>query len=403
MRIFLVADGRSPITRRWLSVLLAAGNTVGVLSTFPCDPLPGVETQIIPVAFSRLSGSTSSSSQADRGLPARIKPLIGRARSTFLAGRYLAGPLSVYAYASAFRRAAESFRPDLVHALRIPFEGMLASFGPQEVPLAVSIWGNDLTLHARGSFLMRSLTLRTLHRARGLLADAHRDLRLGVEWGFNPAHPTLVVPGSGGIDLDEIARVRTIKHTTLSESIPAGVPLVVNPRGFRPGSVRNDTFFQAIPRILQSLPKTTFLCPSMAGQAEAERWVRDLGIASSVRLMPTLPQGMLWDLFQRAEVLTSISQHDGTPNSVLEGMACGCFPIAGDIESLREWITPGINGLLVDPGDPTALAQAVLQALNDTDLRCRAAEINHQIIADRAEAGKARVAIAQFYQAVTHS
>ncbi len=83
-------------------------------------------------------------------------------------------------------------------------------------------------------------------------------------------------------------------------------------------------------------------------------------------------------------------------------MACGCFPIAGDIESLREWITPGVNGLLVDPGDPTAAAEAVLQALGDADLRCRAADFNQQMIAERAEIAKTRVEIEAFYQLIAH-
>ena len=399
MRIMLVADGRSPITRRWLSSLLTAGHTVRLVSTFPCEPLKGVEVQIIPVAFSRLAGG-GVPSQPGRGMAARARPLIERARGLFLAGRYWLGPLSVYYHAGAFRRAIQGFQPDLVHALRIPFEGMLASFGPEGIPLVVSIWGNDLTLHGRGSPLMRSLTVHALHRASGLLADASRDLRLGVEWGFDRNRPTLVVPGSGGIDLAEISRARTSLHDPLAESLPAGVPLVVNPRGFRPGSVRNDTFFQAIPRVLQSAPKTTFLCPSMAGQPEALRWVERLKIAAQVRLMPTLPQATLWDLFQRVEILTSISQHDGTPNSVLEGMACGCFPIAGDIESLREWITPGANGLLVDPADHAGLAEAILLAIGDSDLRCRAAEINYRIIEERAEAGKIRERVANFYRKV---
>jgi glycosyltransferase involved in cell wall biosynthesis len=40
-------------------------------------------------------------------------------------------------------------------------------------------------------------------------------------------------------------------------------------------------------------------------------------------------------------------------------MACGCYPVVGDIESLREWITPGVNGSLIDPGDVKALRMAV--------------------------------------------
>ena len=130
------------------------------------------------------------------------------------------------------------------------------------------------------------------------------------------------------------------------------MPLVVNPRGFRPGSLRSDVFFQSIPLVLQHIPAAHFLCPSMAGQPEALEWVERLKIGQQVHLLPTLPQAQLWEIFLRAEVFVSPSVHDGTPISLLEAMACGCLPVVGDIESMREWITPGVNGLLADAASP---------------------------------------------------
>ena len=144
---------------------------------------------------------------------------------------------------------------------------------------------------------------------------------------------------------------------------------MINPRGFRTGSVRQDTFFQALPLILERSPNITFACAAMAGQREALRWVERLRLEGKVHLLPLLPQADLWELFARAAVTVSVSQHDGTPNSLLEAMALGAFPVAGDIESIREWITPGVNGLLVEPDKPQALAEAVLLALDNPDLR----------------------------------
>ena len=46
-------------------------------------------------------------------------------------------------------------------------------------------------------------------------------------------------------------------------------------------------------------------------------------------------------------------------------MAIGCLPVCGDIESIREWITNGENGILVDPTDPYALAEAVQRGIVD--------------------------------------
>ena len=57
MHILLVADGRSPITSRWISGLLRLKHRVTLVSSFPCKPLEGVEeTIVLPVAFSGLAG-----------------------------------------------------------------------------------------------------------------------------------------------------------------------------------------------------------------------------------------------------------------------------------------------------------------------------------------------------------
>lgn len=403
MDILLVADGRSPITRCYINNLQFCGYTLGLVSSFPCEPLPGLTgMSIIPVAFSQLAAPLRSSSPAANTSPASppsgLRRLVRRYRGLLQAGRYYLGPLSVQYYARQMQRIAAAWKPTLVHALRIPFEGMLASFSPPGIPLVVSIWGNDLTLHARGSAWMGALTMRCLQRASGLAADARRDLRLGYQWGFDPAQPTLVAPGSGGIDLEEIRTNPAEADFLEALHLPPGTPLVINPRGFRPGSVRNDTFFQSIPQVLAKRPETVFLCPAMAGQAEAQNWVGSLGIAPAVHLLPLLPQRQLWAIFKQAQAFVSPSAHDGTPNSLLEAMACGCFPIAGDIESLREWITPGVNGLLVEPGSPAELAQAILQALASPALRQQAAKINAGIIAQRADAGLVRSKIQDFYR-----
>ncbi len=136
----------------------------------------------------------------------------------------------------------------------------------------------------------------------------------------------------------------------------------------------------------------------MAGLPQAEAWLGDDQLGASVHLTGQLTRQQMAEKFRRSQVAVSPSTHDGTPNTLLEAMACGAFPIAGDLESLREWITPGINGLLVDPDDPRALADAILQALMEPDLRQRAREKNIQLVAERAEYGRVMRRAAGFYE-----
>jgi glycosyltransferase involved in cell wall biosynthesis len=59
---------------------------------------------------------------------------------------------------------------------------------------------------------------------------------------------------------------------------------------------------------------------------------------------------------------------------VVEAMACGVPIVAANAGGPAEIIEQGRDGLLVPPGDPDALAAAVIQLLDDADLRTRLAE-----------------------------
>lgn len=366
MEILFVADGRSPIAINWMRFFVERGDDVHLASTFACQPeLDLAGLYVIPVAFSaakRPSASTASRPASSRTL--RLRTAI----------RHYLGPLTITRSAGKLRTLIERVQPDLIHAMRIPYEGMLAADAYNGIPLLVSVWGNDFTLHAPSTRLMRHYTRWTMQVTHALHADCQRDIRLAQEWGFPAKRPTLVTPGSGGIRTDVF-----FPPEKLIED-----PVVVNPRGFR-SYVRNDVFFKAIPLVLKEIPQALFLCASMAGESQAMQWIEELGIGHAVELLTPMPHAQMAEVYRRAAVLVSPSVHDGTPNTLLEGMASGCFPVAGDLESIREWITDGENGLLTDATDPRRLAESILKALKSKDLRKQATGLNAKRIAEKGE------------------
>ncbi len=366
MRLLFVADGRSPIALQWIRYFIERGDEVFLASTFACQPnldLQGLD--FVPVAFSAAKRSIASTTS---------RPASSRNLGLRTAIRHFLGPLTIPRAARRLRSIIERIQPDLVHAMRIPYEGMTAADAYAGPPLLVSVWGNDFTLHAPSTPLMRHYTRWTMQVADALHADCQRDIHLAEKWGLDAHKPRLVIPGNGGVRTDVFYPPQPLVEQ----------PVVVNPRGFR-AYVRNDVFFQAIPLVLKEIPQARFLCASMAGEAQALQWIETLGMGHAVELLPPLPHEQMAAVFRRAGVLVSPSTHDGTPNSLLEGMACGCFPIAGQVESIHEWITDGENGLLVDPGDPRSLAEAISTALKNHRLRRRAAQANAAIIQTRAE------------------
>ncbi len=396
-RIVFIADGRSPIALGWMSHFVSDEYETHLISTFPCEHHPSIHSlHIVPVAF---SGAAGSGGQKTVRAPGGARGI--RVRS---AVRHWVGPFTVKKASARVASIIQSLSPDLVHALRIPFEGMVAAGADIHAPLIISVWGNDFTLHAATSPGMKRLTREAMARADGLHTDCQRDVRLATQWGFREA-ASIVLPGGGGIKRDIFHPGRVIPAgiddelaKNLSE-IPYDVPVVINPRGFR-AYVRNDTFFKSIPLVLRDEPEAIFLCVGMRDESEAHAWVRSLQIESNVRLLPRMSPREMAAGYGRAWVSVSPSEHDGTPNTFLESIACGCFPIVGDLESMREWIEAGKNGLLLDPGDPRAWAQAIVRAIRDDDLRTRAKSINEGLIDEKADYGLVQAKAREFYRHV---
>lgn len=385
MKILFVADGRSPISKNWIRYFAERGDDVYLASTFACDvDFPLKRLEFTPVAFSSVKKQTS-------------QPGSGSSRSLSLRTliRQWVGPLTIARSARKLRAFIQEVQPDIIHALRVPYEGMLTASALSEVEaprFIVSIWGNDFTLHAPSTPLMGYYTRKTMNAVDALHADCERDLRLAQTWGLGVDKPTLVTPGNGGIRSDVFYPPEN----------PVVNPVIINPRGFR-SYVKNEAFFTSIPLVLAKRSDARFICSSMQGESQALQWMKELKIEHAVQLNPPLSHAQMGDVFRGTQIVVSPSIHDGTPNSLLEGMACGCFPIAGDLESIREWITPGHNGLLVDPNDPQAIADAILTALENENLRHEAAGLNAKIISARAEYEGSMEKVVGFYEEVANS
>lgn len=393
MRLLFIADGRSPIALNWVTHFVQAGHEVHWVSTYPCQiDLPLATLTIIPAAFGEVAGELGEKYKGRKSqVLRRIVPVKVRT-----ALRQWFGPVTLPRAARHLGGVVASLQPDLIHAMRIPYEGMLVTLALQgqpaseRPPVLISVWGNDFTLHARANPWMGRLTRLALQCADALHTDCQRDRYLADEWGYPSQKPALLLPGNGGIHMDIFYPIKPLVKEVQNFTI-------IQPRGIR-SYVCNAAFFRAIPLVLTKFPQARFICPGMAGEVFAERWVDKLKISKTVSLLHHQTRAQMAECFRGAQVVVSPTIHDGTPNTLLEAMACGCFPVAGDLGSLREWITTGVNGLLIDPENPQALADAIVQALENPELRESAAVANQRLIAERAEYNRGMRRAESFYQ-----
>lgn len=71
------------------------------------------------------------------------------------------------------------------------------------------------------------------------------------------------------------------------------------------------------------------------------------------------------ELLIAADVFASAARWEGMPRTVMEAVAAGVPIAVTDVGGLREVVDDGISGRLTPPTDPSRLAQAILEQLDD--------------------------------------
>ena len=113
--------------------------------------------------------------------------------------------------------------------------------------------------------------------------------------------------------------------------------------------------------------------------AEIRRRIHARGLEPSISLAGPLGQAALFDEYRRATVfclpcrVLDDGDRDGIPNVLVEAMACGLPVVTTGVSGIPELVHDGVNGLLVPPEDPAALADAIARLHRDPTLACRLA------------------------------
>lgn len=133
---------------------------------------------------------------------------------------------------------------------------------------------------------------------------------------------------------------------------------------------------QAIPRVLQRVPKARFTLAGDGAVEEVARQARALGVHHAVHLPGWVDATEKDSLLACADVVVLPSYYEGLPMCVLESMAAGVPVVSTEVGGIPEALDNGNCGRLVSPGDIDALADALVGCLSggtEVDFMCKRA------------------------------
>jgi len=153
-----------------------------------------------------------------------------------------------------------------------------------------------------------------------------------------------------------------------SEDVKRSHPIIVCPRRLVPKN-GVEYLLRAVPEIVAKFPNAEV---RFAGSGRLMNHLRqmanELGVAKSVKFLGHIPYDDMPRIYQQASVVVIPSLVEATSLACLEAMASGCAVVATNIDGLRSLIEDAGNGLLVEPADSEAIADAVTTILADPSL-----------------------------------
>lgn len=284
---------------------------------------------------------------------------------------WLQSPLYFLFAERALKRLVRRRQIHLVHAHWLLPNGYVASRVARAtgVPYAVTLHGSDIFMAERNP-LFRHLARRALAGASHV-TSCSADLRdrLLALGGAEHADKVLLVPNGTDVEAEPAPSSgdgwRRRLGVTADERLVVAVGRMVDKKGFR-------YLIEAAPAILAEHPRARIvlggdgdLLPVLRAAAAAG------GVADKVDFPGLLSHPEVLGLIAAAEVFVMPSVRDargnidGLPIVVLEAMAAGKPVVATDVAGIPLAVDDGVNGVLVPPRDPAALAAAVTGVLGD--------------------------------------
>ncbi len=230
----------------------------------------------------------------------------------------------------------------------------------------------------------RAVWLHHVHDTMWEMMLPPRLARLGRTMEFRIAPP--IYRRSQIVTLSDSSKQEIRSKLRLPESritvVPPGIDASFTPSGLEEATPlvvavgrlvpvkRFDRLIDALAAAKSQQPKLRAVIVGEGAERDnLERQIAELGATDWISLPGHVNDEKLLDLYRRAWVLASASQHEGWGMTITEAAACGTPAVATRIAGHSDAVVDERTGLLVD--DQAQLTAALVRVLGDDEYRAR--------------------------------
>ena len=236
---------------------------------------------------------------------------------------------------------------------------------------AAKKWGKKVILHIHGAeYMLFYEKSNQKDKIVSILKEADEVIALSADWKkkFDETFGLKnCVVLENGIDTERlkpaITMVKDHPHTFVS----------LGRLGERKGTY---DLIKAIERVKVQIPDIKCY---LAGDGDIDRCkqiVEEKNLKSNIFIVGWADFDRKLELLKKSSVLVLPSYNEGLPMAILEGMACGKAIISTTVGAIPEVINNKENGILIQPGDVKALANALVECSTNTSMVAQMSQNN---------------------------
>ncbi|MGB5417700.1 glycosyltransferase [Algibacter sp.] len=274
--------------------------------------------------------------------------------------------------AKAFEKTLLEVKPDVVHSFVLyiscsPILKVMQKY--PNVKWIYSSWGSDLYYFQHKPAYLKNIK-NVLPRVNYMFSDCKRDVKLAKKYGFK-GELLGVFPGGGGYSISEYDKF----------ILPVNQRKTILIKGYQGRSGRAISLLKAINDLNEKLREFPIVIFGI--DKEVENFINQNHLKSKLDLKTFskaefLPHMEIIKLMGEALIYIGNSNSDGMPNTLLEAIIMGAFPIQSNPGgATAEIIQHNKNGLLIENcEDVESIKALITEAITNKNMVNNAFDFN---------------------------